>query len=148
MRQYSNLGLRSRISAINTCYIEKLLTLMHHYLLDKGILDSSVVVIRHFSTPTSVLSGNGLAGFLRATCVLFLSNSLSILGCVWSCTSGLVCSWSWSLIRPNASSEIRIVNCPINSMVSRPPSRRATTVSFSSNLTCTLNNNKKTKSLN
>lgn len=107
-------------------------------LLEIGILDSSVVVYRHLSTPTSVLSGNGFPEFLRPIWARVFRSSLSILGwvCIWMPL--FVGFWSWSLIRPNWSSVILKVMMPDNSIDSSPPSRLATTVIFSSNLAWTL----------
>ena len=107
-------------------------------VLDRGMLDSSVVCSLHFKTPTSVLSGNGLAGFFKAICDCRLIKSLSMLGCVCVCTNLFVGALSWSLIRPKASSEMRKVKWPVISMLSRPPSRLAITVIFSSILAWTL----------
>ncbi len=102
------------------------------------MFDSSVVWNLHLSTPTSVLSGKGLAGFLSPIWLLVLSSSLSMLGCVWSWMALLGVLCSCILILARASSEMRRDSMPVTSIVSRPPSRFATTTIFSSSLACTL----------
>ena len=93
-------------------------------LIDKGISESSLLVnlneamIRrdltltttlkyvqcvfhshlHLSTPTPVLTGNGLAGFFSPITLLVLKSSLSMLGCVCSWIALLVVFCSSSLV--------------------------------------------------
>ena len=136
--------------------------------LETGRLDSSCVWNRHLRTPTSVLSGNGLAGFLRPIWSFVLSSSLSMLGCVCSWIpfllpaaeseslghSGnqdlfeselLICALLFLLglcrarrTRASWSSEMRRVSMPLTSMLSRPPSRLHETLIFSSIFAWTL----------
>jgi hypothetical protein len=56
----------------------------HRYLLVNGIKDSSVVCSLHFSTPTSLLTGNDFSGFFKPMRDSAVKSFLSTFGCVWN----------------------------------------------------------------
>lgn len=53
-------------------------------LIVKGIKDSSVVCSLHFSTPTSLFTGNDFSGFFKPMRDSAVKSFLSTFGCVWN----------------------------------------------------------------
>lgn len=128
-------------------------------LIRRGTNCSSLLCNLHFSTPTSVSSGNGFEGCFKPicktsaikfdiphqvkllTCERILNSSLSTFGCVCNWIPWLFWFSSCTLIFVHCSLRICNVVKPCSSNCWTPPSRLKRTISFSCSLKWTLKEN-------